>query len=100
MIKRSLSLLHSVLSLPDSATPKHLLIARCNGSPRKGLPCRIIKHLTDFSLPSIFELSNSLPSKAAWKAHIKKVLYTSIFTNFSMMLVPICHLSLMLLEST
>ena len=80
MIKRSLSLLHSILSLPDSATPsKRLLIARCNSSPRKGFPCRIIKYLTDFSLPSILELSNSLPSKAAWKAHIKGLIYIHFY---------------------
>lgn len=76
--KRHLSFLHAVLSLPDSAISKRLLLARCHLTPSRGFPHQVVNILSDLDLPSVVELNNSLPSKAAWKAHIKSILYLSL----------------------
>ena len=76
--KKHLVFLHSLLSLPDSATPKVVFMARLEANPSRGFVPNILSILHTLSLPSVSDLLSALPSKLAWKAHVKATLYLEV----------------------
>ena len=75
--KKHLSLLHAILSLPDQATVKEVFLYRYHHSSAadRGFVSHILSILHELDLPSLPELLSSLPSKLAWKSHVKAMLY-------------------------
>lgn len=71
IFKKHLTLLHGILSLPDSAVPKSVFLYRYQLMLNKGYCFHIHNILSDLSLPSVVDLAHSLPTRAAWKATVK-----------------------------
>ena len=80
VIKSHLSFLHRLLSLPDSATSKSILILRTNGPSHSGFfPAVSTPSYRNLIFPPVKELLGSpLPSKQAWMAHIHSTLLFSV----------------------
>ena len=75
VFKKRLVLLHSILSLPESAVPRQILLYTLKRSPLSGFVLETSKTLSEMSFPTIEELMLDLPSKTAWKCHIKSLLH-------------------------
>ena len=66
-----------MLALPDYAVSRDILIYRANQCPppSQSLIHSFSAHLDSFSLPSVLELVSDLPSKKAWKALTKTLVF-------------------------
>ena len=76
---RRLSFLISTLHLPPTAPSVQILLHRLQSDDPSTLIRSISDDLESLSLPSIDELVSTLPSKAAWKSHVKLSLYFLFF---------------------
>ena len=74
IIKAHLSLLFRILTLPDSATAKAILLARYETSSSNCYSRRIGMILQELDLPFVKDLLSSFPTKLAWKAHVRATL--------------------------
>ena len=74
---RQLNFVRNVLALPDYAVSRDILIYRANQypPPSQSLINSFSAHLDSFSLPSVLELVSDLPSKKAWKALTKTLVF-------------------------
>ena len=99
-MSKQLSFIRNTLALPESATPRLLLLHRATS---QHCPLTSIIHsynstLEALSLPSIMELALDLPPKMAWKALSKTMVFESlrdsILTSPSSSLVHIAQLPL------
>ena len=66
-----------MLALPEYAVSRAILIYRANQCPppSQSLIHSFSAHLDSFSLPSVLELVSDLPSKKAWKALTKTLVF-------------------------
>ena len=89
--QKHLSFLHNLLSMPDKTVPKSVFLIRYASSPSKGFCSRIKEILEDLQLPSVPELVDDLPSRGAWRAYIKGLIYCTLWLKTSSyQLLPIC----------
>ena len=74
---RQLNFVRNVLALPDYAVSRAIFIYLANQClpPSQSLIHSFSAHLYSFSLPSVLELVSDLPSKKAWKALTKTLLF-------------------------
>ena len=77
--KSHLSFLYRILPLPDAAVSRAVFLMRYEAHPSKGYCHRIFNILEELDLPQPVDLLSSLPSKAAWMAHVKLLLYLQVF---------------------
>jgi hypothetical protein len=89
LLSKQLMLLHSILSLTTESAQKRLLMARLQSDPdlcvrlnKRSFMTSVQASLEELDLPDIYLLSQQLPSKQAWKCHIKTLLFCQLASEF------------------
>lgn len=73
---KQLQFVRGILALPESATPRRILVFRANDNPpQSSITATYSSLLEFFCLPSIQHLAHDLPSKNGWKALIKSMIH-------------------------
>ena len=90
VIQKQARFVHSVMALPADAVSRSILIYRATRSspPLSSLIYSFNSVLETLSLPSIPELSISLPPKKAWKALIKTLSFEELYDQIEFSLMP------------
>ena len=89
-IQKQARFVHSVMALPADAISRSILIYRASQSspPLSSLIHSFNSVLETLSLPSIPELSISLPPKKAWKALIKTLSFEDLYEQIEFSSMP------------
>ena len=90
VIQKQARFVHSVMALPADAVSRSILIYRATQSspPLSSLIHSFDSVLETLSLPSIPELSISLPPKKAWKALIKTLSFEELYDQIEFSSMP------------